>query len=595
MAKFKSASSMTDEEIRARQKELRKPISKRTKVVPSHTEDAKVRTRQARAQQRGQVAKSTRATTGNQPTARLRDAFKGKAAKLRAAARGAAGGLGELGGATVAETAGLVKEGAKGFGRGSGITGQAADVAKKGVSKASAGLNAAKTAAGRLGSSGFVQGAKLLAKGGGAAVGLAADVVTNPAQDIGSRLERQNPLTAGPAAIKDFAARRFAGQGLGQAFRGTARGALAPISLGFVDEPTDDPQRPGDRGPSLFEKATARFGNQPDDIGGQVQGAQTPANVPQGPIPGTPGGARGAFTQAPVEGPPAPRAGGLVPPPGTGSFTNERTGAVTNLNFPQEEQGLRGAQQQAPAQTQNEELTQTLADQARGGGLSSAFGAIASGGNVLREQAANRQRQFQTQEAAQTQQNKIEIELTKAAAKAGPERQQFFADESRALREDLATAEAADDDGVSLNRVKDSLAASALRDINGPGAAIFSGIVSEELTAFVENTGFLDLLGLGTGRNLFDRLSENKEPVFTLNPEKGVFFDREKEAIFKKSETQGEGPQRIVDFKALPKRTKDFFRAKGIFVGKNKEGKRGLQLGGGAASGRLVPQVGLRQ
>jgi hypothetical protein len=253
------------------------------------------------------------------------------------------------------------------------------------------------------------------------------------------------------------------------------------------------------------------------------------------------------------------------------------------------------AAQEAPGQTQNEEILKTLSGQAQAGGLSSAFGALAAGGNVLREQAANRQRQFQTQEAEQTQQNKIEIELTKAAAKAGPGREKQFADESRALLQDLTTAEAADDDGTSLDRLKDNLAAGSIRDINGPGAAIFSGLVSEEITNLSSVKKFSNLIGLGPGRNLFDFLSESNEPVVTLNPENQVVFDRATGKIIQRSTTQGEDDQELVDFSALPKRTQDFLRAKGILIGKDKKGKSQLQLGGRDASGRLRGQVGLRQ
>ena len=556
------------------------------------TEDEKVRARQANAQARGQSPRSTRVTSGNANSSSLIDKLK----TARGGVRSGVGTAGRVAGATAAEGVGLGKTFVEGVAEGAGIKEKAAKATKAGASKGKEGLKAAGSAAKKIpGAVGRFAGRAALGLGKLAVPGVGTALLANQARRTPEQLQSQ----AGGERVSPL---RGDGNGPTNLERkGFGFDTSPPTASEIARGPTGIPSALLSRvqiPDSVLAAGQAAFGAVRGSVGAEAEGSLDPAvtGAPAAaatPPPtqvaggGTPGqGARSTFTGAGTE----------LPKSGTGFFTNA-DGERTNVGTPNAagpEQGLRGAQQ-APAQTQNEELTQTLADQARGGGLASAFGAVASGGNVLREQAAGRQRQFQTQEAEQTQQNKIDIELTKAAAKAGPDREKQFTAQTNTRLEALNAAEAADDSGASLGRLKDSLAAGALRDIEGPDAAIFSGLVSDELTQLSDASKISNLIGLGDGRNLFDVLSESNEPVVSLNPENSVIFDRASGEIRQASTTAGEGPQKLVDFDGLPKRTQDFLRAKGILIGKNKKGKTELQAGGTGSSGRLRPQQGLRQ
>jgi hypothetical protein len=563
------------------------------------TEDEKVRARQANAQARGQSPRSTRVTSGNANSSSLIDKLK----NARGGVRSGVGTAGRVAGATAAEGVGLGKTFVEGVAEGAGIKEKAAKATKAGASKASEGLNAARGAAKKIpGAVGRFAGRAALGAGKLAVPGVGVALLANQARKSTEQLQSQaggerisplrgegpgpvnlerkgfgfdtSPPTAseiarGPTGIPSALLSRVqipdSVLAAGQAGLGAIRGAFDPTAdtSPVAPPPSAAAPPPTQTGGGVTQALGAAAGN---------AGAQQ--------------GARSTFTGSGTE----------LPKSGTGFFTNT-AGERTNLGTPDasQEQGLRGAQQEEAAPTQNEEILQKLSDQAREGGIASAFGGLAAGGNVLREQAANRQRQFQTQENEQTQQNKIDIELTKAAAKAGPDREKAFAEESRKTLQDLTAAEGADDSGASLSRLKDNLAANSIRDINGPQAAIFSGLVSQELTELSDVSKISNLIGLGDGRNLFDLLSESQEPVVSLNPENSVFFDRASGKIQQRSNTEKEGVQDLVDFDALPKRTQDFLRAKGILVSKNAKGEKGLRGGGVESSGRLRPQVGLGQ
>lgn len=534
------------------------------------------RRKQARARARAQ---GLRETTGNEPSRSARQTFQ----EGRRTVRGAARSAGRVAGAAAAETAGVAGEAAGGAAEGLGFNERARAAGRATTTKAAEGLRRARSGIRGLGS-------KLLRGTGvvGAGLALGQEALDTPKDEIGTRFSRLNPVTVLPTAAADFGLRRARGEGVGQALSGAARGAVAPISSGFVNQPEDDPFR-GTQ-PTLRESILNRNDDGQQFLE-QVQGVT-------GAQPGAGGGAnqqQNVQVGAPAAGLRQPAQAGQrrFGDPGTGFIRNEQTGDVTVLNTPpaQETQGLRAVQPQQD-QTQNERILERLAGQAERGGLASAFVGAAAGGNVLREQAAQRQRQEQRQQQQQEFQNDLAITLqgqrAKLAALPLKAREQF----QEEVRTSLDALTAAENEGneQAVNREKDVIAQHAINDPEGGNAAIFSTVAAQEIQELA-GPDLLSLIGISPGRSIVDYLAESEEPVVSLNPENTVFFDRDSGEIRQRSTTPDEPPQKLVDFNALPQRTQDFLRARGVLTGRDEKGRKRLERGGRASRGEL----GLRQ
>lgn len=533
------------------------------------------RRRQQAARERAQ---GLRETTGNQQERTLRDRFREGRGRVRGGARAA----GRVAGATAAETAGVASEVAGGVGE--GLSGsRAGQAAKQTTTRAAEGLRragqGARSFGSRLGSL-ATRGAGVV----GAGLALGQEALDTPKDELPARFSRLNPITAPGTAVTDFGLRRARGEGFGQAVLGAARGAVAPISFGLIDQPEDDPFR-GTQ-PTLRESLLNR--GEEAQLLEQVQGATGTGGQTQA---ATINQATGTTAGEPPAGTPQPaEQRGGVPAAGSGFFVNQRTGERTNLNFPQERErdiGLR-ATQRAPEGDTNRRLLDRLARQASEGGLASAFAGLGVGKNILQQEATQRQRQEQRQQQQQKFENELGITLAGQQSKIAAlplKQQEQYASELRSTLDALQSAEEEGNE-AAVNREKDLIASQAISRPDGPQAAIFSTIVSQEIQDLAD-PGLFDLIGLGSGRDLIDVLTESEEPVVSLNPEDTVFFDRESGKIRQRSTTPGEGPQDLTDFNALPKRSQDFLRARGILTGRDEEGNKRLEAGSQAARGGL--------
>ncbi len=559
--------------------------------MPQHTFDEQVKRRAERARTRGQLPKSTRATSGNVPQAKLVDRLRAGVEGASKGARSAAGTAGRVTAGVAQEAGGIGKAFVGGAAEQLGVS----EPVKQGASRAQQGLRSAREGAGKVASK-LGGAAKFVGRLAGPATGAAVALGTTPVQDIPETLQRANPLTAIPRFARDVASDIGEGRGVGEAFGRSARRAIAPLSLGLVDDPT----KTGDRGPTPFNLLTSSAAR--DELSGAVnpggapqaagQGAQGPgATAPPAAPPPT--GAQGAFRGAPSArgdvgpiAPTTPGAGNLVPAPGTGSFTNERTGAVTDLNFPQRAEQERGLRAAAPGPTVNEDITQKLADQARGGGIASAFGAIASGGNVLREQAAGRQRQFQKQEQRQEFENDLSIAFTKATADLPLKEREQVSEQGRTRLDALNAAEDSGNE-AAVQRERANTFQSAIQG-NKADTTIANGLAAEEINQLANEGGFFDLIGLGPGRSLLDVIGDfGDQPVVTLDAQKGTFIDRRTGVISQKDPDTGQ-VKRLGDLEGISREAQDFLRSTGTLLEPDKKtGKLGLRAGGPQSAGRL--------
>ncbi len=548
--------------------------------MPQHTFDEQVKRRAERARTRGQLPKSTRATAGNVPQAKLVDKLRASVEGASKGARGVASTAGKVTAGVAQEAGGIGKAFVGGAAEQLGVT----EPVKQGASRAQQGLRSAREGAGKVASK-LGGAAKFVGRLAGPVTGAAVALGATPVRDIPETLQRANPLTAIPRFARDVASDIGEGRGVGEAFGRSARRAVAPLSLGLVDDPT----KTGDRGPTPFNLLTSSAAR--DELTGAVnpggapqaagQGTQGPgATAPPVPAPGVDGGGRTGVEGAFRNGERA------LPAPGTGTITNERTGAVTDLNFPQRAEQERGLRAAAPGPTVNEDITQKLADQARGGGIASAFGAIASGGNVLREQAANRQRQFQQQTQRQEFENDLSIAFTKATADLPLKEREQVSEQGRTRLDALNAAEDSGNE-AAVQRERANTFQSAIQG-NKADTTIANGLAAEEINQLANEGGFFDLIGLGPGRSLLDVIGDfGDQPVVTLDAQKGTFIDRRTGVISQKDPDTGQ-VKKLGDLEGISREAQDFLRSTGTLLEPDKKtGKLGLRAGGPQSAGRL--------
>lgn len=351
------------------------------------------------------------------------------------------------------------------------------------------------------------------------------------------------------------------------------------MSLGLVDQPEDDPFRGTKPSPlDLVSGDGDQDRNRAAEINattqGGGQGAQAPGVVPPAAAP--PAGTRGAFQ------------GGqrVTPAAGTGSITNETTGAVTDLNFPQQERpGLRAAAQPESEQLEgtNRRVLDRLSEQAKRGGVASAFGALNAGGNVLQQEATERQRQEQRQSQSAELNNKLNIALDKSAttrATLGADEDKAFQSNLRTTQDAIAKARESGDQGA----VDRELDAAFRVAIEKPDSAqgLLAGVEASQELSDLAGSGILDALVPGTERGLVDylgSLSEGGEPVVSLDPENTtrVNFDN---GTVEQLSPDGSTFQELVSFSDLSRRTQDLLRSKGVIkVGETEQNPAGVQQG----------------
>lgn len=533
---------------------------------------------------------SKRLVSGNTQNASLIDKLKSAdtaklARKGRAGLHAAAEGAGKVTVAAAQEAGGV----AKAFGTGAAKQAGLDKAAKAGASRASQVGTALKGSAKSLGKKALGLVGKT-AGGLGLAAGAADTAFNRPLSEFPEAIARTNPITAPFMAGLDKVRGVGPIDSIGRTFSSVAGGALGDAPNPIVkNESLPDFANKSlvDLGVEGFNKLTA-----PEPVVGEgIRGARVPS---QG-VPGSnllnpnrtqaaPGGAGAGAGAGGAGGAPTPGVRqfvdrGVLPPSGTGFVGRVSTVDEQGNRIADPETAARGLraigtprtpEQQAatqtpaaPAQTQNEELTQKLADQARGGGIASAFGAIASGGNVLREQAANRSRQAQQQSQQAELKNNLDIAIQKSTAGLGAEQQDQAFKQQRARFDALAAAEEAGNEQAAA-RERSGIFQAGIKNIDGPDGATAGVLASQELNKFIQEKGVLDLLGLGPGRNLYQVITESEEPQVSLNPNDTVYFDRASGELRQRSQVEGKDDQKIVDLSATSADLQDFLRATGI-------------------------------
>jgi hypothetical protein len=402
-------------------------------------------------------------------------------------------------------------------------------------------------------------------------VGLAADVATTPTDQVVSRLVRQNPLTAGPAAIAGFGLRKQRGEGTFDALKATARDVISPNSLGFVDPSGNDPLlATGAPRQSLLDRGLGAAGLGPtqsdlDTFGAedaastaaQATGAGLPTPTQQATLrdagvqlePGRgvgPGGAPAA--QFGVEGERAftnpdaqAAAAGIDPQSRRGTASLEENQAVMDRLLARN-QGLRAQQfagsQAAPGvgrQAEGSAAATRLAQQASGGGLASAFGALALSGNQLRRQAAERGREFAASETAADAKNTIQNTLAGQSARFQALDQASRNRVTDDLQSFAKTLNGFRDDPVATERFLDSTFAQAINDPGNVAAQVFAQQETAKEIRGLAGRGFFEAISFSTERGLIDWVQSwgqggQAEPLLladgqsfmTINPETGM-------------------------------------------------------------------------
>jgi len=551
------------------------------------TEDEKVRERANRARVRGQIAgkpkislKDVRQTTGNKPQADSRKAFKDARRKVRGFARGA----GRLGGAATVEVAGVGGEAAGGFAEGLGLKDKA-DAAKKAGKKGTQKLGESLKEAGEAAKK-IPGAAKGLAKR--TAIGTAKfGLRTLPGVGAGflaaEAFKPTDQLVAqggfAPEVKAESEDEKFLGfskgglQAAGSAALGTIRGALGFPAEGSEVEQT--PQDPGLRFP------VPPAGAPP--VAAPPAGASPVAAPPAGapPAGAPPAGIRGAFTTG---------SGAEVPAPGQGFFVNpqeQRTNLGTGAGA-----GLRQAATTAqPEQLEgtNRRTLDALSEGVNRGGVASAFGALATGGNVLRQEAAERQQQRQLQQQTQRQGALLDVAVVNAKADIADlplKQQEQFNKVIDSINTGIREATEANDQ-KALNRERSRAFQGAIRNDQGPERVIANAIVANDLEE-VFGASLLADIGISSGRGFLDLLQNlGNQPTVPLNPSGQTFLDRETGNIMRLN-AQGGAPQILAGFNQLPDDTQDFFKQSGVLTSiRDKKGLRTLQAGGPATAGVL--------
>ena len=223
--------------------------------------------------------------------------------------------------------------------------------------------------------------------------------------------------------------------------------------------------------------------------------------------------------------------------------------------------GLRAA---GAAQGDNRSLDERILGRLAGGsGLASAFGALAAGGNVLRQRAAERgfarstaARQQDIDAAAATAAADRNVDIAKIAQTQGRD----FANQLTSIQSGFAKAR----ESGTQDEFLDSTARAATDNPNGPEAAFYGPIVGNEIRE-AAGKGFLTSLNPATERGIFDWLASfgqggQAEPLLT--PEGQVTINSQTGSIEIVS-PDGSTRQELFDLEGLPPRSQEYLRALG--------------------------------
>lgn len=275
----------------------------------------------------------------------------------------------------------------------------------------------------------------------------------------------------------------------------------------------------------------------------------------------------------------------------------------------QQNQGLR--RRDAPENTLDEAATDTerrLSDifgqQARGGGLASAFALPNLAGNILRREAGGRISEREEREAERERAGG----LAEAGLRAGPgaarnrlAQQKFAAEETRALETDLATAKEAGSDEFA--QARSNVFAQAAR--SGPGTPSFNVAANEfgrevfeeadstRLNEFVDE--FLNGERKGFVSSLIDAsvaAATSGSPEAELVPESGLFLNTNTGQL---QQRRDDGTSRIlVELDDLSDEGIQFFRSFGTFgqQGPGPQGRAGPLQGAQRGGLRRDPITG---
>lgn len=512
-----------------------------------------------------------RATTGNKVTAALRNTFrKAKEAVPKTVKEGidlankGARVVGQGARTAVNETSRLGANLAGGF---LGIGGKSAPEGQSRAGKVASRLantfsGGAPRGAGAVGGAGVQVGleitpaeraaraGRLATAGRAIAGGVGAIPVTERITDaftqnvgrIPANIARTNPLTAPVASLFEKGLRLAGGESGGQASLNTARSGLSAAGIPGI-EPESDPLDLG--GPTPIELGRQTFG---------IQGGEEPA----APAPEQPAAASGlrTFTNADARAAAAGTSPGLRR--GTASV-EENQGVASRLEANQN-LGVAAAGQ---PQNLDERVLQGLADNARGGGLASAFLALGAGRNVLQRQATERARETGFARAQQDADN--ELRDTFAGQQAAREKNQLTADRDRgaAVQNIFSGLEKAQASG-NEEQFLDTTFRVASNNPTGPEAQVALPMVGAEIREKA-GKGLLTAVNPATERGIFDWLSSlgqggQAEPLVT--PEGQVTINAQTGNVEIVSR-DGSTRQDLISVDDLPPRSQELLRAAG--------------------------------
>jgi len=441
------------------------------------------------------------------------------------------------------------------------------------------------------------------------AVALGADIATTPTNEIINRLSAQNPVTAPGNAILNFAARKFRGERTGEALGSTFRDVASPLSFGFLDPSGDNPLVSRAPRQSLVDRGLGAVGLGPTQAdldtfaaedaaatAAQATGAGLPTPAQQATLrdagavlePGrgvTAGGAPaprfGAAGEREFTNPDArAAAAGIDPASRRGTASLEENQAVISRLIERNRgiraQGIQAAAQEAqPAgtglQAQASPGATQLANQARGGGIASAFGALALSGNQLRREAADRSRAAAGAISERELQNKRDVAVIGQAgdlARAAATTDQNFSNNLNRLATTFGDI-TRDGTSAERNAFLDSTFLVASNNPGGPEAAFAMPMLGAEIRDLA-GKGFLTSFNPKTERGIFDWLASfgqggQAEPLLTAA---GQVTINVQSGFIEIVSTDKGTRQPLIDISKLSPRSQELLRSQAVFVNK---------------------------
>jgi len=195
-------------------------------------------------------------------------------------------------------------------------------------------------------------------------------------------------------------------------------------------------------------------------------------------------------------------------------------------------QGLRAAERQQLAQIDGRQSSSgldQLGRQAAGGGIASAFGALALGGNQLRREAAERGRDFEREQTATDASNAIQNTLAGQSARFAALDQAAQKQVGDNLNRSSQTlSELRQNDPQGAEQFLDTQFSLAVSQPNNLEANIFAGAEAGRELRDAAGKGFFDALDPGTERGLIDFIASwgeggQAEPLLlTSGPNEGL-------------------------------------------------------------------------